>query len=75
MPSAVVESKSETAGDERYVHTRASDNDTPDILIDDMNRSNAGSFGVAVAKVIQALPLRPVPDAKSHLGTYDLEQT
>jgi hypothetical protein len=43
-------------------------------LIDDMNRSNAGSFGVAVAKVIQALPLRPVPDAKSHLGTYDLEQ-
>jgi len=50
MPSAV--SGQNMGGEERYVHTGASDNYTTNILINDINRSDAGSFGIAVAKVI-----------------------
>lgn len=70
MPSAITELDQIIVRNETRIHTRASNNYPTDILIDNMNRGDTSSFGIAITKIIQTLPLGPVPHANNHSVTY-----
>lgn len=48
---------------ERTALTRAGNNYPTNILVNDVDGSDARSLGIPVTEIIQPLPLRPIPDA------------